>query len=551
MKGPNPGRRFPLSGDCTVIGRQPDAAVYLESLAVSRHHARIVHDQGGYFIEDLHSSNRTWLNGAAVNGRAPLTERDELQIGPYVLSLRLDQPSETEQVIRARVDADASNHTLFAQNPAYKLQVVLEIAQQLGCTLEIDPLLGKLLEQLLKLFPQADRGMVLLCEKARPPASMPGGSGDGIRLVVRAQRTRYQSNGGDHPYSRSIVKKALEDGVAILSEDVGGDRNLALTQTLMSLNLRSFLCVPLIGWEGRRLGVLQLDCLRQGQAFHQEDLEVLTAIGLQVSTVLQNAAFHAEQIREERLRQELMLAREIQQAFLPTNFEIFDGSGAELFARVRPAREVSGDLYDFFRLPDGRVVFFLGDVSGKGMPAALFMIAVHTLSRHLAPSASGPADLLRKLHAALVADNPTHLYVTLVCGMYDSSDGSVLLAAGGHPPPLLRHPDGRVETVPLRSGVMLGFSALELRVNDTRLALQPGETLILYTDGMTEAFAPDEVSMFGLDRLREVLGGARTALPLEACAEEACAVVQRFAQVDELQDAQTLLLLRRRGEPGA
>jgi serine phosphatase RsbU (regulator of sigma subunit)/pSer/pThr/pTyr-binding forkhead associated (FHA) protein len=543
IKGPNPGRRFPLAGDCTLIGRQPDAAVYLESLAVSRHHARIVHDKGGYVIEDLRSSNRTWVNGTAIDKPVLLTERDEVQIGPYVLGLRLDQPSEAEQVIRARLSAVASNQ-LFAHNPAYKLQVVLEIAQQLGCTLEIDPLLGRLLEQLLKLFPQADRGMVLLCEKA--PLSSSFAEGDGTRLVVRAQRTRYQGNGGDYPYSRSIVKRTLDEGVAILSEDVGGDRNLVLTQTLVSLNLRSFLCVPLIGWEGRRLGVLQLDCLRQGQAFRPEDLEVLTAIGLQVATVLQNAAFHAEQIREERLRQELLLAREIQQAFLPTNFEVFDGTGAELFARVHPAREVSGDLYDFFRLPDGRVVFFLGDVSGKGMPAALFMIAVHTLSRHLAPSAGGPADLLRRLHTALVADNPTHLYVTMACGVYDARDGSVLLAAGGHPPPLLRHPDGRVEVVPLRAGVMLGFSALELRVNDTRLALQPGETLILYTDGFTEAFAPDGVTMFGVDKLREVLGGARTALPLQDCAEEASVIVQRFTQVDELQDDQTLLLLRRR-----
>src|SRR5262249_7982676 len=154
-------------------------------------------------------------------------------------------------------------------------------------------------------------------------------------------------------------------------------------------------------------------------------------IGLQVALVLQNAAYHAERLKEERLRQELMLAREIQQAFLPTNFDKVD-AGVELYARVHPAREVSGDLYDFFKLPDGRLAFFLGDAPGKGMPAALFMIAVHPLSRHLAPSASGPADLLKRLNNALVADNPTHLFVTLVCGMYDPRDGSVLLAVGGH-----------------------------------------------------------------------------------------------------------------------
>src|SRR5262249_28805841 len=163
--------------------------------------------------------------------------------------------------------------------------------------------------------------------------------------------------------------------------------------------------------------------------------------------------FHAERLREERLRQELMLAREIQQAFLPADFDLHDGGKAELFARVHPAREVSGDLYDFFRLPDGRLAFFLGDVSGKGMPAALFMIAVRALTRHLARAAAGPAQLLCRLNDALKVDNPTHLFVTLVAGYYDERDGSVLLASGGHPAPLLRRADGPIEPVALANGV--------------------------------------------------------------------------------------------------
>ena len=182
------------------------------------------------------------------------------------------------------------------------------------------------------------------------------------------------------------MRRALDDGVGLLSEDVGGDRKLELSATLVSLNLRSFLCVPLIGWEGRRLGVIQLDCLRQGQAFKPDDLELLTAVCLQASIVVENAALHVEQLREARLRQELLMARDIQQAFLPADFAPLGSDGPELFAQVRPAREMSGDLYDFFALPDGRLAFFLGDVSGKGMPAALFMIAVRTLIRHLAPS---------------------------------------------------------------------------------------------------------------------------------------------------------------------
>jgi serine phosphatase RsbU (regulator of sigma subunit) len=534
IKGPNPGRRFPLDDKPAIIGRQPDAAIYLESLAVSRHHARIVCEDGVYFVEDTGSSNGTYVNGHRIGGRVPLSERDTLQIGPYELNLLVDpasSPSEPAQVIRARVDAQPSNHTLFSHNPAQKLQVVLQIAQDLGHTLDLDPLLGKLLDHLLRLFPQADRGMVLLCEKDR--------------LVVRAQSSRYQGDSTDYPYSRTIVRRALDEGVGLLSEDVRGDRNLVLSATLVSLNLRSFLCVPLIGWEKRRLGVIQLDCIRGMIGFHHEDLEMLTAIGLQAAVVLQNAAYHDERLREERLRQEVMLARDIQQQFLPNEFDVV-GPTAELFARCTPAREVSGDLYDFFRLPDGRLAFFVGDVSGKGMPAALFMIAVRTLSRHLAPFTANAAEFLQRLNTALAGDNPTHLYVTLIYGIYDGKDGSINLACGGHPPPLLRHADGNVEVVNIKPTMLLGSAPVLLRVYDLRLILAADDTLVLYTDGFHEATAPDGQTQFGVDRLREVLGGPRTSLSLEACATEASAAVRRHTGQDELQDDQTLLLLRRK-----
>jgi|GEM_PF-1313670 sigma-B regulation protein RsbU (phosphoserine phosphatase) len=539
IKGPNLGQRFALTGDSLLIGRQEDAAIVLESLAVSRQHARILCHGGEYFVEDVGSSNGTFINGRRIHGPTRLAEGDALQIGPYVLSLRADPPAPPDpmplpdQIIRAQVSATPSSSMLLGQNPAYKLQVVLEIAQHLGRTLEMGLLLGRLLEHLLRLFPQADRGMVLLCE--------------GERLKVRAQRSRHKSEEeGDYPYSRTIVRRALEEGVGLLSVDVSDDPNLVLSATLVSLHLRSFLCVPLLGWENRRLGVIQLDCLRPGHAFSADDLELLTTLAIQVATVLENAALHAERLREARLHQELRLARDIQQSFLPADFELFEDGDPELFARVHPAREVSGDLYDFFRLPDGRLAFFLGDVSGKGMPAALFMIAVRTLIRHLTPSASSPADLLQRLSRALADDNPASMFVTMLHGIYDRSDGSLLLACGGHPPPLLRRRDGHVEEVAVASGMLLG-SVVEPHICDTHLSLERGDTLILYSDGFTEAFAPDRKEMFGKERLCEVLSGPCASLSLEACADEISAAVQRFSGQTELQDDQTLFLLRRRG----
>jgi serine phosphatase RsbU (regulator of sigma subunit) len=536
VKGPNAGQRFSLSPDGSLVGRQPDAGVYLESLAVSRQHARLICQAGAWFIEDLGSSNGTYVNGQRVSGRSPLTERDALQIGPYVLSLQTDHATgaEPEQVVRHQVNALSSNHTLFSHNPAYKLQVVLEIAQHLGRTLETDALLGRLLDHLLRLFPQADRGMVILCEQDH--------------LHVRAQRSRGSRDEAEFPFSRSLVRRALEEGVGLLSEDVPADPKLVLTATLTSLQLRSFLCMPLVSPDGRRLGVIQLDCVRAGQSFGHEDLELLAAIGLQVAVVLDNAALHADRLREERLRQELLLARDIQQSFLPADFDIFPGHNPELYACMHPAREMSGDLYDFFTLPDRRVAFFVGDVSGKGMPAALFMVAVRTLIRHLAPASAGPAELLRRLHQALAADNPTMMYVTLVHGVYDARDGSVLLARGGHPPPLLRRTEGRVEVVDLKPGTLVGCSPLEMVVDNTRLVLAAGETLVCYTDGFTEAMGAQR-KMFGVERLIEAVGGSRAHLPLAECAALASTAVQHFRGTGEQQDDQTLLLLRRPRRP--
>ncbi|MFO0926863.1 MAG: SpoIIE family protein phosphatase [Gemmataceae bacterium] len=534
VRGPNPGKRFPLTDRSSVIGRQDGVSVHLESLAVSRYHARIINEGGAYFVEDTGSANGTWVNGQRISKRVALNENDTLQIGPYEFNLLVERPpipSDLPQIVRGTVDAQSVNLTLYGQNAGVKLKAMLEITRDLGHTLDLDPLLIRLLEHLLALFTQADRGMVLLCE--------------GDRLVVRAQWARQGGATVDFAYSRTIVRRALSEGVGLLSEDVRGDQKINLVNSIIELNVRSFLCVPLLGWDNRRLGVIQLDCLRPNQVFKQEDLELLTAVALQAAVVLQNAAYHVERLREERLRQEVLLARDIQQQFLPADFDVI-GPTAELFAHCQPAREVSGDLYDFFPLPDKRFAFYVGDVSGKGMGAALFMIAVRTLARYLAPSAAGAADFLQRLNMALATENPTHLFVTMMYGVYDPADGSVTLANGGHPLPLLRQAAGDVHVLNLRPGMLLGSAPIPLRVSDTRVELHPGDTLLLYTDGYLEATAPDGKTEFGIDRLKDAFGGPGSHLGLEETMVRVNAAIRRFSGHDELQDDQTLLLLRRR-----
>jgi serine phosphatase RsbU (regulator of sigma subunit) len=540
LQGPDAGRKYPLEGSATVLGRQADCAICLPAKAVSRQHAKIAQADGVFYLEDLNSSNGTFLNGARLSPHVPvrLSEQDTFQIGPYMFGLRPPPvPANTEPslVIREQLAVGPVNESVYGQDPAQKLQVVLDIAQHLARTLDLEDLLPKLLDQLMHLFPQADRSMVLLFE--------------GDRLVVRGQRCRNESDSGSHPYSRTIVQKALDEGVGILSDDVQGDRRFQASHTIMTLDLRSLLCVPLIGQDGRRLGVLQLDRFRHGASFRMSDLQLLTTVGLQVAVVLENAALHDELLQRQRQDQELAMAREIQEGFLPTEFDQFKDLGFELFARVHPARQVSGDLYDFFPLCDGRLAFYIGDVSGKGMPAALFMVAVHALCRHLAAAADGPSATLLKLNTALAADNPSGQFVTLAQGIYEPATGAVVLTSAGHPLPLLRHADGRVEPMAHRTGRMVGYSTPPLNLTDKHFTLAPGELLVFYTDGFTEAREPEEKTLFGLERLREIVSGFEYTVPLETCAERAVAVINAYTRSPELQDDLTLLLLRRSAAP--
>jgi serine phosphatase RsbU (regulator of sigma subunit) len=540
LQGPDVGRKFPVEATCTVVGRQADSGICLTAKAVSRQHAQILARDGGYLLEDLDSSNGTYLNGKRLLPHVPVpfSERDTLQIGPYLFALRpspTPASTETNLVIREQVSAVNMTQSVYRSDPALQLQVVMEIAQHLARTLDLEPLLDKLLDQLMRLLPQADRAMVLLCE--------------GERLVVRGQRCRRQEDSTSYPYSRTIVSRALEEGVGILSDDVHADSRFRGSTTLTSLDLHSLLCVPLIGQDGKRLGVLQVDRFRQGLPFRSEDLHLLTAVGMQVAVVLENAGLHAELLREERFRQELQLAHEIQQGFLPSEFDELRDRGFELFARVQPAREVAGDLYDYVLRPDGRLAFYVGDVSGKGMPAALFMVACRTLARHLAASSASPAATLGCLNAALAADNPGGMFVTLAHGIYTPGTGELVVASAGHPMPLRRRADGQVEEVAHRPGRLLGYGEGDLHLNDAHLTLAPGELLVFYTDGFTEARAPVTREMFGLDRLREVVSGFATDVPLAACADQATAAVEQFTDTKDLQDDLTLFLLRRPARP--
>ena len=211
------------------------------------------------------------------------------------------------------------------------------------------------------------------------------------------------------------------------------------------------------------------------------------------------------------LQNELDVATKMQQSILPTIFP--NGPDYQSFASMEPARNVGGDFYDVINLDNGKIGLAIADVSGKGVPAALFMMSSRTLLKGSAIGNEQPGDVLREVNDLLFDDNETMMFVTLLYAVYDPHSGQITYANGGHNTPLIRHADGSSTMLPLTGGIALGVvDGIEYTQETVQLA--PGEALVLYTDGVTEAMN-EGGEEFGLERLSDVLASNPTNDPKE------------------------------------
>ena len=230
---------------------------------------------------------------------------------------------------------------------------------------------------------------------------------------------------------------------------------------------------------------------------------------LDLRTTIDRTLAHLEEWREAMatrdrlvsLQNELKVATGIQRSILPTVFP--SGPGYQTHAGMEPARNVGGDFYDFIALHGDRIGLAVADVSDKGVPAALFMMSSRTLLKGSAIGTTGPGATLSEVNQLLCEENEAMMFVTLLYGTYSPSSGKFVYANGGHNPPLVVHPDGSSTILPPTGGMALGVEE-SIEYAENSITLGQGDTLVLYSDGVTEAMNASGEE-YGLDRLREVI----------------------------------------------
>ena len=300
------------------------------------------------------------------------------------------------------------------------------------------------------------------------------------------------------------------------------------------------LVVPLIS-SGSLVGLLSLGPRRSERGYSTDDMRLLNSLAGYAAPAMRVGQLvrqqQAEARQRERIEQELKIAQIIQQQFLPK--ELPDLPSWHVAAFYRPARTVGGDFYDFIPLPDGRVMFVVGDVTDKGIPAALVMASTHALLRDAAPRLVSPGKVLGHVNEMLCVDIPAHMFVTCLALVLDPVSGEVVFANAGHDVPYVRTQAGVAE---LRArGMPLGLMP-GMNYEEKRFQFEPGDCALLHSDGLAEAHAPDR-EMFGFPRVSALVGkGPSGEALIDLCLTE----LGSFTGPDhEQEDDITLVSLQR------
>ena len=300
----------------------------------------------------------------------------------------------------------------------------------------------------------------------------------------------------------ALIAETIEPNEGILGEVAASGRSVLIKDALKdpriikhddeSLKIRSFMVVPLI-FRGQLSGVLAVANPISGRAFTDTEFSLAKSLGEQCALALQNAEAVSALLMRNKLEFDLRLASSIQRYLLPENLPQTDS--LEFAVKYLPQQLIGGDFYDFFKLPHGKIGVVIGDVSGKGIPAAILMALCQTKLRYIAMSGKSPAQTLCLLNSEMVHAMRSDMFITIIYLVIDPKSGEARFARAGHEPPLLARADSDEAAQPLKSsGMALGMVSEELFdevMEDASFKMNSGDVLVLYTDGLTEAANPE------------------------------------------------------------
>jgi len=472
-----------------MVGRDPiEASAVLDdtTLAVSRKHAEFLREGNRYYIVDQ-SRWGTRLNGRRLQKRKRylLAPNDLIQMCHYIMTYldNSEEDSSAEAMVPLVDDKSSGFSHLVpqssdgwerrkSQNTESKLSAIMDLSRKLRRCKSMEELLDNALDSLLGAFPQAFQGIVVLRddENRIPP-----------KRVVRFRLS-------DHEGAATVSLTAIEE--------VSRRQAAGLSENQLTI------CASLVDERDKSLGVIVLSATRDMGLFNEADLDLLATVAVHLAISVENRILHETTLRARELQMELKVAHDVQIGLLPA--EPPQIAGYEFFDYYAPARQVGGDYYDYTHRDDRHLAIALGDVAGKGIPAALHMARVASeLSVYLASGLS-PSAALQQINPRSVERNPRGTFVTMVLGVLDYTTHEMVLVNAGHMLPLLRRADGTVTQVRFTdAGLPLGIAG-DQRYGERRISIAPGETIVFYSDGITDAANVVE-QRYSLERLRGVL----------------------------------------------
>jgi len=534
-----------ISGKTLFVGRSTHCDVTIADRFLSRRHARLFDSGEGWRIEDLGSRNGTFINGRQVEQPAPIQAGDVIALSASLIKvqamLEVDAPSDavtdvpsTDRLLRSAVevlrrtgtpppDGDVSDASALRRYAA-RLALLNNVHQAMARSISLDDLLELILDHIFAQL-QPERAEVFMrCD-------------DGSYTCV-ANRSGPRSN-LQSLYSESLFSEVGDKAMAALVTDARSDHRFAQAESLVTTGVRSLLAAPLYAPD-RSLGIIVLGSNAAVRQYSEEDLELLVTLASVAALRIHNLALTQEAVERHRLERDLTLARRLQVALIPERLP--DVAGYRLYGATRPSRGVSGDYYQLVERAGGEeYVLALADVSGKGMSAAMVTGYLEAVASVPIEDGLPPHEIFNRISPKLLQRTPPNRFATMFLGVLDPSNGSFKFANAGHAPACLVRASGAVEWLN-STGMPLGLVAgAEYDLGEA--LLETGDTLLVYSDGYTEAENPSGEE-FGQDRLAEVCVENQTLEPAEL-AEAVDKALESYAAGQPFADDRTIVVVRR------